>query len=115
MNVEIKTQTENENVVEAPELSDVAFFSIVNKHSEEMQKKHRLAHYEYLKEKERMQKNVSKEKKGVSTYIGYFIVFICVLFLCWIFLSWVNVVQSTRTPETIKFMWDWNFFKVFFP
>lgn len=43
-----------------------------------------------------------------------FIMTMIIMMLIWIFVSWLNVGFNNQSPETIKNIWDWNFFRVFF-
>lgn len=43
-----------------------------------------------------------------------FLVFISLLTMCWMVISFFNVVNNNISPESVKNIWDWNFFKVIF-
>lgn len=87
---------------------------MVNKHSQEVREENKMkAAYRRGRQDERrvMQERVKNRRIKVFTFCLYAI-FIFVI--VWFFASWLNVVMNNSDPETIKNIWDFNFFKVIF-
>ena len=52
---------------------------------------------------------------NVLEIIAAAISFVSFVFVAWVFLSWLNVAFNNCSPETIKNIWDWNFFVILCP
>ena len=92
---------------------------MVNAHSDEMRKKHQIEEAE--KRVMRVERNYKKmQQKKMERRQKFFKLFkgiICTIFsvfALWIFVSWVNVILHNTDSNGYQFIWNWNFFKIFF-
>ena len=50
--------------------------------------------------------------KNLINVVEFIATAISLAFIAWVLLSWLNVAFNNCSPETIKNIWDWNFFVI---
>lgn len=98
---------------------ETEMINFVNAHSDEMKKKHSIeAVYAENRRLNRKLQQIKQKKASRKVLVKniFKTVFygVCLAFFAWVMLSWFNVVSNNMSPEGVQFIWDWNFFKVFF-
>lgn len=87
---------------------------MVNKHSQKVRENKSVQEaYRRGRQDERRAMQVKAKNKRIKIFT--FCMYALFTFvIVWFFASWLNVVMNNSDPETIKNIWDFNFFKVIF-
>ena len=104
-----------DNIMQEKNVQDeieMSMIRMVNAHADVRKKERELIRKGRIQAMYESKKKIRKNR--IVRILLFSVFFVSLAFLIWVMASWVNVYSNTMSPETVKNIWDFNFFKVLF-
>jgi hypothetical protein len=100
---------------------DMVMINMVNEHADEVRRQRQMENLFAETQKDIVHegnsviyhKSMNVITREISTILINFLLVLSILFLIWVTISWVNVISHNCQANASEFIWNWNFFKVF--